>query len=134
MVDNGSSTDVLYLDAFQKLSLIEKDLSPMSLALTGFMEDSISPLDTTTLLVTISEEPRSKTMMVTFTVVWLPLVYHIILNYLTLNKLRAIVSTYYRMIKFPTHARTGEGPSRIKAMLPNNCHATQKAKNRTIHG
>lgn len=95
MVDTGSFADVLYLDAFQKLSLIEKDLTLMTLAFIGFIEDSISPLGNTTMPITVGEEPRSKTLMVTFMVVNLPLAYNVIPGRRTLNKLRAIVSTYH---------------------------------------
>ena len=73
MVDTGSFVNILYFDAFQKLSLVEKDLTPMTLALTRFTRDSISPVGTTTLPITIGEEPRSKTMMITFMVDNLPL-------------------------------------------------------------
>lgn len=95
MVDTGSFADVLYLDAFQKLSLIEKDLTLMTLAFIGLIEDSISPLGNTTMPITVGEEPRSKTLMVTFMVVNLPLAYNVIPSRGTLNKLRAIVSTYH---------------------------------------
>ncbi|RRT49310.1 hypothetical protein B296_00052501 [Ensete ventricosum] len=53
-----SSTDVLYLDGFQKLDITEKDLNFTTSTLTEFTEDSISPLGTIALLVTILEEPR----------------------------------------------------------------------------
>ncbi|CAL9118826.1 unnamed protein product, partial [Musa textilis] len=36
MIDTGSSADVLYSDAFEKLSLIRDALEPMRSALTGF--------------------------------------------------------------------------------------------------
>nr|XP_009420911.1 PREDICTED: uncharacterized protein LOC104000553 [Musa acuminata subsp. malaccensis] len=111
MVDTGSSANVLYLDAFKKLGLSTKDLSPMSSALTGFTGDSISPLGTTTLPVTIGEEPRTKTIMTTFMVVDLPSAYNAILGRPTLNKLKAVVSTYHRAIKFPTSVGTGESRS-----------------------
>ncbi|RWW40526.1 hypothetical protein BHE74_00054058 [Ensete ventricosum] len=35
MVDTRSSTDVLYLDTFQKLDLTKRDLNPMASTLTG---------------------------------------------------------------------------------------------------
>lgn len=107
MVDIERSADVLYLNAFQKLGLTKKDLTLMTSALTGFTGDSISPLRTTTMPVTI-EEPRSKTMMVMFIVVDLPSVYNAILSRSTLNKLRAVVFTYHRAMKFPTGAEIGE--------------------------
>ncbi|XP_065003886.1 uncharacterized protein LOC135636193 [Musa acuminata AAA Group] len=111
MVDTGSSADVLYLDAFKRLGLPTEDLIPISSALTGFTGDSISPLGTTTLPVTIGEEPRTRTIMTTFMVVNLPSAYNVILGRPTLNKLKVVVSTYHRAIKFPTLAGVGESRS-----------------------
>ncbi|RWV86458.1 hypothetical protein BHE74_00031569 [Ensete ventricosum] len=110
MVDIGSSVDILYQDTFQKLRLNKANLTPMSSTLTGFTRDSIVPLGTTTLPITLGQEPRSKTLMVTFMVVGLPTAYNIILGRPTLNKLRAVVSTYHCAIKFPTRAGVGEVP------------------------
>ena len=102
MADTGSSTDVLYLDAFKKLGLTNEDLTHMASALTRFTGDSISLLGTTTLLITIGEEPRAKTTMAIFVVIDLPSAYNVILGRQTLNKLKAVVSTYHQAIKFPT--------------------------------
>ncbi|RWW83912.1 hypothetical protein BHE74_00007557 [Ensete ventricosum] len=107
MVDNDSSTNILCQDAFQKLRLTTTDQSLMSSTLTGFTGDSIVPLGTTTLTVTVGQEPRSKILMVTFMVVGLPTTSNIILGRSTLNKLRAVVTTYHRAIKFPTKATHG---------------------------
>ncbi|XP_065050312.1 uncharacterized protein LOC135680360 [Musa acuminata AAA Group] len=46
--------------------------------------------------------------MTTFLVIDLLVAYNVILGWLTLNKIRAVVSTYYQTVKFPTHAETGE--------------------------
>ncbi|XP_065039398.1 uncharacterized protein LOC135673926 [Musa acuminata AAA Group] len=108
MVDTGSSADILYFDAFQKLGLARENLSPMCSALTGFTGDSISPLGAITLPLTLGTPPRSKTVMTTFLVVDLPTAYNAILGRPTLNKVRAVVSTYYQTIKFPTRAGVGE--------------------------
>ncbi|XP_064941714.1 uncharacterized protein LOC135595120 [Musa acuminata AAA Group] len=93
MVDTGSSADILYLDAFQKLGLSRDALVPMSSALTGFIGESISPLGVTVLPLTFGEAPRTKTVMTTFLVVDLPTAYNAILGRPTLNKLRAVIST-----------------------------------------
>ncbi|XP_065026156.1 uncharacterized protein LOC135650602 [Musa acuminata AAA Group] len=90
MVDTGSFADVLYLDAFMKLGLTKDNLTPMALALNRFTGDSISPLGTTILPVTIEEEPRAKMIMTTFMVVDLPSAYNVILSRPTLNKLKAM--------------------------------------------
>lgn len=105
MVDTRSSTDVLYFDAFQKFGLTEESLTPMALALTEFTSNSISPIDTTTLPITMCVGggwSRSKTIMVTFMVASLPSTYNVILNHPTLNKLRVVVYTYHWAIKFLT--------------------------------
>nr|XP_009409627.1 PREDICTED: uncharacterized protein LOC103991808 [Musa acuminata subsp. malaccensis] len=108
MVDTGSSADILYLDTFRKLGLARENMKPMCSALTGFTGDSISPLGAITLPLTLGAPPRSKTMMTTFLVVDLPTAYNAILGRTTLNKVRAVVSTYYQTVKFPTHAGVGE--------------------------
>ncbi|XP_064947824.1 uncharacterized protein LOC135598211 [Musa acuminata AAA Group] len=107
MVDTGSSADILYFDAFQKLGLSGDNMKPMFSALTGFTSDSISPLGAITLPLTLGAPPRSKMVMTTFLVLDLPATYNAILGRPTLNKIRAVVSTYYQTVKFPTHAGTG---------------------------
>ncbi|RWV95614.1 hypothetical protein GW17_00041752 [Ensete ventricosum] len=63
MVNTRGSINILYFDAFHKLGLTDNDLVPMTSSLTGFIGDSISPLGTTTLQVTIEEKPMAKTLM-----------------------------------------------------------------------
>ncbi|XP_064983502.1 uncharacterized protein LOC135623960 [Musa acuminata AAA Group] len=108
MVDTGSSADILYLDAYLKLGLPRDGMKPVSSALTGFTGDSVSPLGAVTLPLTLGVPPKSKTTMTTFLVIDLPAAYNAILGRPTLNKVRAVVSTYYQTVKFPTSAGTGE--------------------------
>ncbi|XP_064966967.1 uncharacterized protein LOC135613880 [Musa acuminata AAA Group] len=108
MVDTGSSADILYFNAFQKLGLSGDSMKPIFSALTGFTGDSISLLGAITLPLTLGAPPRSKTVMNIFLVIDLPAAYNVILGRPTLNKIRAVVSTYYQTVKFPTHAGTGE--------------------------
>ncbi|RZR99542.1 hypothetical protein BHM03_00029107 [Ensete ventricosum] len=72
MIDTGSSVDILYLDAFQKLGMTNRDLILMTSTLTGFTEDMITPVGIATLPMTFSDKPRTKTFMVPFMVVELP--------------------------------------------------------------
>ncbi|RRT45324.1 hypothetical protein B296_00035613 [Ensete ventricosum] len=108
MVDMGSSTDILYFDAFQKLGLTDRDLVTLTSTLTGFTGDFVSPMGATTIPVTFGGEPRSKTLVVSFMVVKLPSAYNAIIGHSTLNRLNAIVSTYHRILKFLTRAGVGE--------------------------
>ncbi|RWV87155.1 hypothetical protein GW17_00050881 [Ensete ventricosum] len=83
----------------------------MSSTLPGFIGNSIAPLQTIVLPIIVSQESRSKTPMVTFMVVGLSTAYNIILRRSTLNRLRAVVSTYHHAIKFPIGAGVGEAKS-----------------------
>ncbi|RZR72972.1 hypothetical protein BHM03_00018874 [Ensete ventricosum] len=122
MIDMGSSVDILYFDAFQKLGLTNKDLISMTSALTKFTEDSISPLSMMALLVMIGEESRSKTLMISFMVVRLPSAYNTIISRSTLNKLRVVVSTYHYTMKFPT--RVGVSEIRNDPRESRQCYLT----------
>ncbi|RRT69639.1 hypothetical protein B296_00036608 [Ensete ventricosum] len=57
-----------------------------------------------TLPMTFSDEPRTKTFMVPFMMVDFPFAYNAIIGRPTLNKLKVVVSTYHRSMKFPTSA------------------------------
>ncbi|RZS19177.1 hypothetical protein BHM03_00051538, partial [Ensete ventricosum] len=60
MIDTGSSTDILYFDAFQRLGLTDLDLTPPTSTLTGFTGDFISPIGTTKIPVTFGGEQQAK--------------------------------------------------------------------------
>ncbi|RRT49616.1 hypothetical protein B296_00005727 [Ensete ventricosum] len=108
MIDMKSSADILYFDAFQKLGSTNKDLVTVTSTLTGFIGDFVSPTGATIIPITFGGEPRSKTLMVPFMVVKLPSAYNAIIGRPTLNRLKAVVSTYHRLLKFSTRAGVGE--------------------------
>ena len=66
------------------------------------------PLGTITLSVTVDDYPQQITKDVTFLVVDCLFAYNAILGRPTLNSWKAVTSTYYLMIKFPTDYRVGE--------------------------
>ncbi|RZS23396.1 hypothetical protein BHM03_00056307, partial [Ensete ventricosum] len=110
MINTGSSADILYFDAFQRLGLINLGLAPLTSTLTGFTGDSVSPLGATMIPVTFGGEPRTKTLLVSF------------IGHPTLNRLKAVVSTYHRILKFPT--RTGVGEVRSDPREFRQCYLT----------
>ncbi|RRT70652.1 hypothetical protein B296_00014636 [Ensete ventricosum] len=61
-----------------------------------------------TIPITFGEELRSRTLMVSFIVVRLPSAYNANIRRPTLNRLKAVISTYHRLMKFPTRAGVGE--------------------------
>ncbi|RRT69268.1 hypothetical protein B296_00010576 [Ensete ventricosum] len=90
----------------------------MTLTLAGFTGDTITPVGIATLPMTFSDEPRTKTFMVPFMVVDLPSMYNV--GQPTLNKLRAVISTYHRSMKFPTS--TGPGEIRSDPRESSRCY------------
>ncbi|RWV83851.1 hypothetical protein GW17_00054487 [Ensete ventricosum] len=71
-------------------------------------------VDISTLLVTAGEEPKSKILMVSLMVVRLPSAYNAILDCPTVNKLRATVSIYHRIMKFLSNAGVREAKSDLR--------------------
>ncbi|RRT64749.1 hypothetical protein B296_00011705 [Ensete ventricosum] len=63
MIDTWSSTDILYLDAFHKLGMTNRDLIPMTSTLIRFTNDAIILEGVATLPITFGDEPRTKILM-----------------------------------------------------------------------
>ena len=57
LVDNGSSTDILYYPAFQQMQIDRDCLIPTNASLVGFGGTKVYPLGVVTLPVTIGDYP-----------------------------------------------------------------------------
>lgn len=68
----------------------------------------VQPVGTITLFVLTGRTPFTAFVMVDFLVVKAPSLYNAILGKLTLNNLRAVTSTFYLKMKFPTPQGVGE--------------------------
>ena len=69
LVDDRSSVDILYLEAFKKMGLDNRVLKPSTSPLFGFMNNYITPVGTITLPITLGDYPRQATCMANFVVV-----------------------------------------------------------------
>ena len=58
LVDNRSSVDILYYQAFQRIGLKDNDLRPSPNPIYGFTGDFAVPIGVITLLLTVGEYPR----------------------------------------------------------------------------
>ncbi|KAF3452063.1 hypothetical protein FNV43_RR08159 [Rhamnella rubrinervis] len=106
LVDNGSSVDILYWDAFKQMGIGKEKLDPASAPLFGFAGERVIPEGCITLPVTAGVPPTQATVMVKFLVVNRPSVYNMIIGRPFLNNLRAVTSTYHLVMKFPTEKGT----------------------------
>ena len=120
LMDNGSSTDIIYFPAFQQLKLDEKRLRPFETPLVSFSGDRVYPKGIITLIVTVGTHPRQLTRQLDFLVVDCPSSYNVIIGRPTLNRWKAATSTYCLKVKFPT----GNGVGEVKGdqLLAKECY------------
>ncbi|XP_023891886.1 uncharacterized protein LOC112003895 [Quercus suber] len=108
LIDNRSSTYVIYLPTFQQMKLDKKRIRPFTSPLVSFIGDRIVPRGIVTLTVIARTYPAQVTKEIDFLIVNCPSTYNIILGKPTLNRLKAVTLTYYLKVKFPTTHGIGE--------------------------
>ena len=108
LVDNGSSTNIIYLSAFQQLKLDPGRLRPFESPLISFSGDKVYPKGIVTLTVTLGSYLRQLTRQLDFLVVNCPSLYNVIIGRPTLNHQKAATPTYCLKVKFPTENGVGE--------------------------
>ena len=108
LVDNSSSSDILYYLAFQQMRIDRERLIPTNAPLVGSGETRVFPLGTVMLSVTVGDHPQQTTKDITFLVVDCSSTYNAILGRLTLNSWKVVILTYHLMIKFLTNYGVGE--------------------------
>ena len=90
------------------MKLDKKRIKPFTLPLVSFTGDRIVPRGIVTLIVIVGTYPAQVTKEIDFLIVNCPSTYNIIWGRSALNRLRAVTSTYYLKVKFPTAHRVEE--------------------------
>ncbi|KAL5557369.1 hypothetical protein UlMin_039605 [Ulmus minor] len=102
LIDNGSSADILFKSTFNRMNLIRANMETTISSLSGFTGDSVPSEGILNLPLELGTSPYQKIQSVDFVVVNCPSPYNAIIGRPTLNKIRAVTSTYYLLVKFPT--------------------------------
>ncbi|KAK3030418.1 hypothetical protein RJ639_037547 [Escallonia herrerae] len=105
LVDNGSSAEVLFYEAFQKMNIPSDRLRKMDTPIYGFSNHPVAVEGIIVLPVAIGTPPTQAKLMLDFGVVRVPSAYNAILGKTALTQLKAVVSTYHLKMKFPMEHR-----------------------------
>ncbi|KAK3037910.1 hypothetical protein RJ639_031801 [Escallonia herrerae] len=108
LINNGSSAEVLFYEAFQRMNIPSDPLWKIDTPLYGFSNHPVVCEGIIALPVTVGAPPNQAKLMLDFVVVRVPSAYNAILGWTTLKQLRAVVSTYHMKMKFPTENGVGE--------------------------
>ncbi|KAJ1413041.1 hypothetical protein SESBI_19972 [Sesbania bispinosa] len=99
LMDQGSSTDILYWSTFQRLQIPQEWLLPFSGSLIGFPGDSVEVRGYVDVMTTFGEREHKKAVRVKYLVINAPSSYNIIIGRAALNSLGAVVSTVHLTMK-----------------------------------
>ena len=108
LVDKGSSVDILYYQAFERMGLKVSDLKPSPNPIYGFTRDSVIPLGVISLPMTLGEYPTQSCVMEDFLVIDQPSAFNVVLGRPSLRELRTITSIHHLLMKFPIPHGVGE--------------------------
>jgi len=108
LVDNGSSVDLLYWSAFEKLKLSRDKIISVHFSLMGFKGEWVHSLGSIELLLTARAIPKQVTIMVKIILIDCPSAYNAIVGRMVLNRLIAISSTPLLKMILPIESGVGE--------------------------
>ena len=107
-MDNGSSTDIIYLSIFQQLKVDPKKFCPFESSLVSFNGEKVYSKWIVTVTVTVGSYPFQTTRQLNFLVVDCSSSYNVIIGRPTLKWWTVATSTYFLKVKFTMEHGVGE--------------------------
>ncbi|RDY04220.1 hypothetical protein CR513_12093, partial [Mucuna pruriens] len=105
LIDQGSSTNILYESTYRRMGLSGLKETPG--CLYGFSGERVPIKGTVELDTIFGEGDNARMIPVLYTLIEVEASYNIIMARPALNRLKAIVSTYHLCMKYPTIERVG---------------------------
>ena len=129
LIDNGSSVDIIFASALDKMGIEREKLEPVNTHLRGFSGEKVLPLGSIQLVLTLGEPSCQATTTARFLIVDAPSAYNMLLSRPSLNAIKVIPSAYHMIIKFLTIH--GVGMVRGDQRVAKECY-TASMKQRAV--
>ncbi|XP_057432493.1 uncharacterized protein LOC130725265 [Lotus japonicus] len=101
LLDQGSSADIIYGDAFDQLGLTDKDLMPYTGTLVGFSGEQVWVRGYLDIDTVFGVDENAKLLRVRYLVLQVVASFNVIIGRNTLNRLCAVISTAHLAVKYP---------------------------------
>ena len=128
LIDTGSSVNILFKHAFDKMKLSMKDVSPCNKPLHGFTGDAKIPLGKLDLFVEIGSHPRSVVRKQTFVLIENHSAYNAFLGRPALSDFQIVLAPWCLKMKLSTDNEIGEVEGDQDAA--RDCYVTELRNNR----
>ncbi|XP_057418363.1 uncharacterized protein LOC130712550 [Lotus japonicus] len=101
LLDQGSSADIIYEDAFRQMGLTDKDLKPYTGSLVGFSGKQVQVRGYVELDTVFGVSENAELLRIKYLVLRVAASYNVIIGRGTLNRLHAVISTAHLAVKYP---------------------------------
>ncbi|XP_057458093.1 uncharacterized protein LOC130748833 [Lotus japonicus] len=122
VLDQGSSTDLIYGDAFEKLGLTESDLLPYDGALIVFFGENVFVRGYVELSTIFGEGKNAESFAIKILAVKCTSPYNVLIGRSSLNRLGAIISSRHLTTKYPL-SKGGVGILKADQVVARKCYS-----------